>query len=118
LPIVGTVQSVPMVQVEGCWVEGATPEEAQATWDTYKKELDKVANGSLRLGIAEENLLRNLSTLLDKLQAAPNRNAFHRAIDEGGMQLSPALNAWAGITTSTDPYGSGMYSDPRGPGSN
>jgi hypothetical protein len=115
LPIVGTVQTVPMVQIEGRWAEGTTPEDAQAKWDGYKKSLDAVAAGSLRLGTVEENLVQNLSALVSKLEAAQNRNAFHRAFDEGAGELLTAINAWAGVRARTNAYGDDYGSDGYGP---
>jgi len=108
LPFVGTLQSIPMVQVEGRWTEGISAEESQAKWDGYKKDLEAIAVGSVRLGTVEQNLLQNLSTLLGALETAPNRKAFHREIDNGASGLQTAINAWAGIQNQAngfdDPY--------------
>ena len=120
LPIVGTLQSVPMVQIEGQWTEGATPEEAQAKWDGYKKSLEAIAKGSVRLGTVEENLLRSFAVLMGKLESATSRNAFHRTIDDSAPELTLAINAWAGLKSQTNSYegydGSSDYgaSDPSG----
>lgn len=104
LPFVGTVQSIPMVQIEGRWTEGVSAEESQAKWDGFKKDLEAIPVGSVRLGTVEQNLLQNLSTLLGALETAPNRKAFYREIDNGASGLQTAINAWAGIQNQANGY--------------
>jgi hypothetical protein len=119
LPIVGTVQSIPMVQLEGKWTEGATAEEAQAKWATYKKDLEAVTNGSVRMSLEASQVLSGLSTLLSQLEQAKTKNEFHRVIDRAAPTLATAINAWAGVKpqNNADVYGSSSSSSSSDPSS-
>jgi len=97
LPFVGTVQSYPMVQIEGRWVEGKTVEEAAAKWASYKTSLDAIPNGSIRLSSETDAVLDSLSALVAKLEQAKNRGAFHRAIDAAAPELGTSIASWAGV---------------------
>lgn len=122
LPVIGTIQSVQMVQVEGMWAEGTTVEEAQTKFAGYKTSLAAVGDGTLRISNEAEAALSSLVELLTKLEAAKTKNAFHRALDEGLPNLSPLLNAWAGVKPQQGGYGDSSYgssygsSDPSGYG--
>ncbi len=115
MPIVGTIQTVPMVQLEGRWVEGTTPEDAQAKWDGYKKSLDAVPNGSLRFSPQTDVVLNGLSSLLAQLETATSRNEFHRMVDAAAATMTPAINTWANVRPQPgsyaeyDDYNSGDY---------
>ena len=99
LPIVGTtVHSVPMVQVEGRWVEGTSAEDAAAKWASYKTDLEAISDSSIRIGADVAAVFSRLSVLLTKLEEAKSRTAFHRAIDDASVDLGAAITAWAGIT--------------------
>ncbi len=118
LPFIGNVHSFPMVQIEGRWIEGATPEEALAKWDGYKQTLEQIPDRSLRLGNEAEAALDAVTSILPPLERATNKNAFHRVIDEVLVSLRPALNLWAGVKPITiNGYGDssemmeGDYSD-------
>jgi hypothetical protein len=113
LPIVGTVQSVPMVQLEGRWTEGTTVEEAQAKWATYEKDLAAVADGSLRMSPEATLALNAVSTLSMQLERVKTKNEFHRALDAAMPALTDAVNAWAGVKPQApgSGYDSSGYSD-------
>ena len=99
LPLVGTtVHSVPMVQVEGRWVEGTSAEDAAAKWASYKTDLEAISDSSIRIGADVAAVFSRLSVLLTKLEEAKSRTAFHRAIDDASVDLGAAITAWAGIT--------------------
>lgn len=114
LPVVGAVQSLPMVQVEGRWTEGTSAADAQAKWDEYKKSLEAVPDRSLRFGTEAEAVLNYLSTSLSTLERASSRSSFHRALDEMSTELLPAVNLWAGVRSQPgyDSYDDSMSYDP------
>lgn len=120
LPIVGTVQSVPMVKHEGRWTEGATVEEAQAKWTAYEKDLAAVTDGSLRMSTEAAGALSAVSTLLTQLERAKTKNEFHRALDAAIPTLSTAVNAWAGVKPQVagSGYDTSGYTGPSGSSSN
>jgi hypothetical protein len=104
VPVLGTIQSVPMTQIDGRWIEGENAEDAQAKWKQYKQMLESLPNGSLRIRGDVDEIIQVLSQHLDSLERATTVNAFHAAIDEMMLKLAPAINRWAGISVQPN-YG-------------
>ncbi len=110
---VGETAPIPMVQVEGCWVQGTQPETALAQWDQFKQSLQAIPDRSLRYSAELEDILRTLKLSLIELEAAPNRKEFHRLLDETMLQLRPSIEAWAGIKPTAAGYdSSNSYTNP------
>ncbi len=98
------VPPIPMIQVEGYWVQGTSAEAALAQWDNYTKLLQAVPDGSIRYGNELEQLLRTLSQTVTGLETAKSRKEFHQLMDEAIPKLKPAIDLWAGVKPANGGY--------------
>lgn len=97
---------MPMVQVEGCWALGTSPETALAEWDAATKQLQTVPDRSIRYSNELEELIRTLSQTITGLETAKTRKEFHWLMDESILKLKPAIELWAGVKPANGGYDS------------